>query len=318
MENVFFSIVIPVYNAEKYLLECIDSLKKQTYKNFEVIVVDDGSQDNSPAMCDSLSEKYKAFKIKAIHQTNHRQIAARMNGIDHSVGKYIMFLDADDKLKENTLEVIHKAVVKYGTDIVIYDGLRFCGDIMQPYGTHYSEDIQLLKGNTYTKFKEDVISSTKFNTVWNKAFKRDLITGSERFKDVSYISTEEDFLMQLPWIDKASSAVYLPEDLYLYRLNTGSITFQKFDSYSFKSALFIFEAVMRYSKKWNIPNGEMIARRRFLWRVASSVRQFSNKNTKLSYKEKLEYIKEISHNKIFRKEYPLFKGSLNSFMDKLI
>lgn len=75
---------------------------------------------------------------------------------------------------------------------------------------------------------------------------------------------------------------------------------------------------MRYSKKWNIPNGEMIARRRFLWRVASSVRQFSNKETKLSYKEKLEYIKDISHNKIFRKEYPLFKGSLNSFMDKLI
>lgn len=318
MEKVFFSIVIPVYNAEKYLLECIDSLKKQTYKNFEVIVVDDGSQDSSPAICDSLSENYKEFRIKAIHQTNQRQIAARMNGIDHSEGKYIMFLDADDKLTENTLEVIYKAVAKYGTEIVIYDGLRFCGDTVQRYGTHYSKDIQLLKGNAYTKLKADVISSTRFNTVWNKAFKRDLITGSERFKDVSYISTEEDFLMQLPWIDKASSAVYLPEDLYLYRLNTGSITFQKFDSYSFKSALYIFNVVMRYSKKWNIPNGEMIARRRFLWRVASSVRQFSNKETKLSYKEKLEYIKDISHNKIFRKEYPLFKGSLNSFMDKLI
>ena len=214
--------------------------------------------------------------------------------------------------------MVHKAIAKYDTDIVIYDGLRFSGDVMQPYGTHYSEDILLLKENAYTKFKEDVISSTRFNTVWNKAFKRELITESERFKDVAFISTEEDFLMQLPWIDKASSAVYLPEDLYLYRLNTGSITFQKFDSYSFKSALYIFNVVMRYSKKWNIPNGEMIARRRFLWRVASSVRQFSNKETKLSYKEKLEYIKDISHNKIFRKEYPLFKGSLNSFMDKLI
>lgn len=318
MEKVFFSIVIPVYNAEKYLLECIDSLKKQTYKNFEVIVVDDGSQDSSPAICDSLSENYKEFRIKAIHQTNQRQIAARMNGIDHSEGKYIMFLDADDKLTENTLEVIYNAVAKYGTEIVIYDGLRFCGDTMQPYGTHYSKDIQLLKGNAYTKFKEDVISSTRFNTVWNKAFKRDLITGSERFKDVSYISTEEDFLMQLPWIDKASSAVYLPEDLYLYRLNTESITFQKFDPYSFKSALFIFNVVMRYTRKWNIPNGEMIARRRFLWRVSSSVRQFGNKSIERTNKEKLVFIKEISENEVFRKEFPLFKGSLNSFMDKLI
>lgn len=318
MENIYFSIIIPAYNAEEYLYECIDSLKNQTYKNFEVVVVDDGSKDNTPAMCDSLSVKYKELRITAVHQANQRQIAARMNGIDHSVGTYIMFLDADDKLAENTLDVIHKAIAKYDTDIVIYDGLRFSGDAMQPYGTHYSEDILLLKENAYTKFKEDVISSTIFNTVWNKAFKRELITESERFKDVAFISTEEDFLMQLPWIDKASSAVYLPEDLYLYRLNTGSITFQKFDSYSFKSALYIFNVVMRYSKKWNIPNGEMIARRRFLWRVASSVRQFSNKETKLSYKEKLEYIKDISHNKIFRKEYPLFKGSLNSFMDKLI
>lgn len=106
--------------------------------------------------------------------------------------------------------------------------------------------------------------------------------------------------------------------LYLYRLNTESITFQKFDPYSFKSALFIFNVVMRYTQKWNIPNGEMIARRRFLWRVSSSVRQFGNKSIERTNKEKLVFIKEISENEVFRKEFPLFKGSLNSFMDKLI
>ena len=132
MENIFFSIVIPAYNAEEYILECIDSLKNQTYKNFEVIVVDDGSKDNTSAVCNSLSEKYKDIRIKAVHQTNQRQIAARMNGIDHSEGKYIMFLDADDKLVENSLEVIHNAIVKYNTDIIIYDGLRFYGDTVQP------------------------------------------------------------------------------------------------------------------------------------------------------------------------------------------
>lgn len=318
MENIFFSIVIPAYNAEEYILECIDSLKNQTYKNFEVIVVDDGSKDNTSAICNSLSEKYKDIRIKAVHQTNQRQIAARMNGIDHSEGKYIMFLDADDKLVENSLEVIHNAIVKYNTDIIIYDGLRFYGDTVQPYGTRYSKDILLLKGKSYSKFREDVISTTRFNTVWNMAFKRELIIEAERFKDVSYISTEEDFLMKLPWIDKASSAVYLPEDLYLYRLNTESITFQKFDPYSFKSALFIFNVVMRYTRKWNIPNGEMIARRRFLWRVSSSVRQFGNKSIERTNKEKLLFIKEISENEVFRKEFPLFKGSLHSFMDKLI
>lgn len=318
MENIFFSIVIPAYNAEEYLLECIDSLKRQTYKDFEVIVVDDGSKDNTLALCNNLSEKYKDIRIKAVHQTNQRQIAARINGIDHSEGKYIMFLDADDKLAENSLEVIHKAIVKYKTDIVIYNGLRFYGDTVQPYKTCYCEDILLLKGKSYSKFKEDVISTTRFNTVWDKAFKRELIIESERFKDVSYISTEEDFLMQLPWIDKASSAVYLPKDLYLYRLNTGSITFQKYDPYSFKSAVFIFNVVMRYSKNWNIPNGEMIARRRFLWRVSGSIRQLGNKSIEKSYKEKLEFVKEISENDVFRKEFPLFKGSLNSFMDKLI
>ena len=318
MNDIFFSIIIPAYNAEEFLVGCIDSLKNQTFKDFEVIVVDDGSTDNTPTLCDTLSEKYKSLKIIAVHQTNQRQIAARMNGVDHSKGKFIMFLDADDKLAENSLEVIHKAIVKYRTDIVIYEGLRFCGDTIKPYGTHYSENTLLIKGNGYSKFKEDVISTTRFNTVWNKAFKREIITESERFKNVSYISTEEDFLMQLPWIDKASSAVYIPEDLYLYRLNTESITFQKFDQYSFKSALFIFDAVMQYARIWKIPNGEMIARRRFLWRVSSSIRQFSNKNIRLCHKEKLEYIKEISENEVFQREYPLFNGSLNSFMDKII
>ena len=111
------SIVIPIYNVEKYLKKCIDSIINQTYENLEIILVDDESPDNCPKICDD----YKTIdsRIKVIHQKNQGLSGARNTGLKEATGKYIMFQDSDDTLENNSIEKLYQAIKKYNAKIVI-------------------------------------------------------------------------------------------------------------------------------------------------------------------------------------------------------
>jgi len=318
MVSTFFSIIIPAYNAEVYIKECICSLKKQTMQDFEIVIVDDGSTDNTLNVCYEHANKNPSMKIKIVHQANQRQIAARMNGVNHSCGEYCLFVDADDKLVETALEDIKKSIDKYEADIIIYNGLRFLDDNHTPFWSHYKKKETFLSGRDFEQFRYDALTTKRFNNVWNKAIRRKVILESACFKNVSYISIEEDYLMQLPWYDVAQSAVYLPKNLYLYRLNTNSITFQKFDKYKFDSAKFIFNVAMNYVIKWNVPNGETLIRRRFISSVSNAVKQFYTKQSGLNAIEKKNYLLQIANDNTFREEYKKFDGTINSKIGKII
>ena len=98
----FFSIVIPLYNCEQYISDCIESIINQTYKNFEIIVVDDGSTDNSYEICHNIQQKYSELHV--FRQQNSGTYNARLNGIRQSKGRYFLFVDSDDMIREDTLE----------------------------------------------------------------------------------------------------------------------------------------------------------------------------------------------------------------------
>lgn len=299
-KNPFFSIIIPAYNAEKYINECILSLQAQTFNNFEIIIVDDGSKDRTATICDSLSEVFPNLFFKVIHQSNQRQIAARMNGVDHAVGEYCIFVDADDKLVPHALKEIKDLIDVYNADIVIYNGVRFWKDKSIPFWPHYKNTTTYLSGDLFDEFRKDALVTSRFNNVWNKAFKRSLIVESYRFNDVSFISNGEDYLMQIPWLDIAKNAVYLPANLYLYRANEESVTSVKFDVYKFKSALYMYRACKSYYKKWNIENGENICNNKFLDWVLGAIKQLFYKKDFFSYKEKKTYLYTIAENIEFR------------------
>lgn len=109
--NVKFSVIVPIYNVEKYLRKCIDSILKQTYRNFELILVDDGSPDECPNICDEYAKNDK--RIKVIHKENEGLVAARNTGIKEAVGDYICYVDGDDWISEVLLEtVLEKAIKK--------------------------------------------------------------------------------------------------------------------------------------------------------------------------------------------------------------
>ena len=117
MNNPFISIIVPVYNVEKYLIECLDSIVRQNYKEYEVILVDDGSSDGCPAICDDYVDKYQ---FRVIHQANAGLSAARNTGIKAAVGEYLLFCDSDDFLIEvSSLEMIAESLLMSHPDLLI-------------------------------------------------------------------------------------------------------------------------------------------------------------------------------------------------------
>ena len=115
MEKI--SVIIPVYNVEKFIEQSIKSVLNQTYKNLEIILVDDGSTDSSGSICDEYSKKDK--RIKVIHQDNKGLSGARNSGLDIATGKYIMFLDSDDYFENNSCEILYSEIEKKQADYVI-------------------------------------------------------------------------------------------------------------------------------------------------------------------------------------------------------
>ena len=108
------SVIVPIYNADKYLQICLDSIISQTYNNLQIILIDDGSTDESPKICDIYAERDSRFKV--IHQENHGAVYARNIGIDNAEGKYITFVDADDWIEFNMIEQLYESLKKYDVD----------------------------------------------------------------------------------------------------------------------------------------------------------------------------------------------------------
>lgn len=119
MKDNKISIIVPVYNAEKYLEECLDSLIEQTYKNIEIILIDDGSTDKSACICDEYAEKDK--RVKILHQKNSGVSVARNKGLDKHTGDYVMFVDSDDWIEPNTCEILINKITAEKKDLLIYN-----------------------------------------------------------------------------------------------------------------------------------------------------------------------------------------------------
>lgn len=307
----YFSVILPAYNVpETFLRECMAAMAVQTFNDFEMIFVDDGSNDRTADICEGFDDEYPDINVKCVRQVNSGQIAARMNGFDHSCGEHILFFDSDDTVKPNALERIKSAFDRYGCDIVMFNAIRDYGDHQELFWNHLFKKETLLSGDDYKHFLEIAISGDRLNNVWLKCFKRDIIQGSERYDKMSRLRLGEDFLMQLPWFGRANSVTYLPENLYIYRYNTLSImnnTLGVFNRFAFENAITIYTEQTKYATIWGIKNAEIYTNRKFFAMVSSCLKQIRNKKSVPDI-NLIEYLKGISNNDVFRKEYKNFEG----------
>lgn len=222
--NPLISIIVPVYNVEDYLKECLDSIVNQTYKNLDIILVDDGSTDSSGKICDKYADKDN--RIKVIHKHNAGVVEARIDGLKESKAEYIIFVDSDDFIETNFVSVMYKNLKEYNADLVCcqyfdYDG-RIKKSPERPQNGYYNKnDIEnILKTNFLYDKTTEIAGFNLF--LWSKLVKRSKLLGClEKGRTLFYCEDQVSTLSLLYAID---SMIIIKDYLYFYRKRAGQAT----------------------------------------------------------------------------------------------
>lgn len=212
------SIIIPVYNVAPYLRECLDSIQAQTFKDFEALLIDDGSTDGSGQMCDWYAAHSKRFKV--IHKSNGGVSSARNTGLDMAQGDCIGFMDPDDYISPTFYEELLKPFDD-GADISIS-----CVKIISEHGRPIWPPLPTKAEYTGGQVLAGFYSGLIYGFLVDKLYSRSLFDGIRCDEDISIL--EDNILM--PYIlSKAQKAIEVPEAEYFYRRRPGSLTATKFD-----------------------------------------------------------------------------------------
>lgn len=227
LEKNFISVIVPVYNVEKYLDRCIRSIVNQTYKNLEIILIDDGSPDNSPQMCDEWAEKDS--RIKVIHKQNGGVSSARNAGINAASGDYIGFVDGDDYIDPDMYEVMLTEIIENEADAARCAIVRESSNgYKEEWGSNTSE-IRIVNKK---QLRCDIGEANGILPVHvgNKLFKKECLIGI-RFNTCFKYS--EDTLFNFQVSERISKMVYHDVCRYHYVNNSDSVTHQQFDEARF-------------------------------------------------------------------------------------
>ena len=277
------SILMPVYNAEKYLNETIDTIKNQSFSNWELIIVDDCSIDNSKEICTKLMNDDK--RIKYIFQENLGVSHTRNVALENAQGKYIVFVDSDDLIHEDYLKILINSIEKNNSDISL------CNFIERKISnTGKVEDItrefypkEVMEMSEMKDYIMDFGNSGLLNPLWNN------ITFDEK------VETGEDFIFNLQYFRKTKKISFIKEKLYYYiRRNNNSITYKYIEN-MYEKGLEIHSLLESFLEDMNFYNKEnaYVLYGNHLTGAFSAFLNLYHDNCKLTPKEKRKYIRRI-------------------------
>lgn len=215
-----FSIIMPVYNVKKYLALSIHSILAQTFGEFELILIDDGSTDGCEKICDEFAEKNK--KITVYHQENKGLLAARRAGIKRAKGNYIIHVDSDDLCSVVLLESLKSVIDSYEPDMIIYHYSRLHDDgTVDEIEPIYKNEIKMVP-------KEEILkifaSTVKLNSMCTKCTNRNKVDIEDDYTGYGRLNMAEDELQSVALIENCETFIYISQPLYYYRINVKSIT----------------------------------------------------------------------------------------------
>lgn len=249
------SIIVPIYNVERYLEACIESILSQTYGNFELILVDDGSPDQCGIICDKYATQDS--RIKVIHKENQGLGMARNTGLDYAIGEFVCFVDSDDWLEQHAIEYWIRAQRKYDADIVMcnYQKRNDNKEVLYRYeirnkeccyrGKEIEQEIFWPMIGQESMVREDFTINM---CVWTNLYRRELIE-SEQIRFLSereYLS--EDICFNLQYLLSCKVAVMIPESLYCYRYNPTSLT-SRYKGDEYQKAVALYNKVQSWAKQ---------------------------------------------------------------------
>ena len=236
------SIIVPAYNAEKTLNKCLDSILSQTFHNWELLLIDDGSTDSSGEICDEYAAKDK--RVKVFHKENGGVSSARNLGLDNAKGKWITFVDSDDELLQKSFDIIEKT--------------SDCDLILGTYCNHLNNKCRLYKlkigiytlNNGLLNFYAQNLRHVIFNVVWGKFFKRDLIKNL-RFDIRMRIG--EDTLFMMKYLNRIKKCAFIDNVLYKYNI---PMEFTNKYKQSINDSIYCLSNIFFAYKKLNIKSKE--------------------------------------------------------------
>ena len=252
-ENFLISIVVPVYNAEKYLEQCLNSIQNQTYKNFEVILVNDGSMDHSESICMDFVKVDTRFKY--FTKENGGASSARNFGLDHVLGEFITFIDADDWVDENHLEVLINNIKENNSDMAVSSIKKFDNVSNFEFRVYSKQEKYLLNYNKLNREEFLVIlpklihASNSYKIAVSKLFKKELVT-DVRFDESIIYGEDLDFFFKL--YNKVNSISYVDEITYIYRLHDESSS-SKFGQLHMEQELAIYKKMYERIEELGLP-----------------------------------------------------------------
>lgn len=211
-----FSILVPAYNVEAYLPECLKSFSEQIYKDFEVIIIDDGSTDRSGKICDTYCNAHKNAYV--IHKENEGLISARREAIKRARGEYCIFCDSDDFLENNALLELSKVIDECCPDLLLYNAYTYDGVEKKPFFENVFQEGEIRdKSSIYDK----LLLSYSINSICIKAVKRTILDKERNYEKFYGCNFGEDLLQSIPLVKLAKSVYYINKCLYNYRVISG-------------------------------------------------------------------------------------------------
>lgn len=218
---MLISIIVPVYNVKDYLIKCLESIKNQTLKNYEVIIVDDGSTDGCSNLIDDYCKNLDKFYV--YHKENGGLMSAWLEGVKHASGDYIGFIDSDDYVSSMMFEKMLNCAQKYNCDIVMCDRYDVYNEVVKEKkscitpGLYKEKDIEKIHRSILPTFNGEHITNAR----WNKIFKRDILLKNLKYCEHKSRICEDRFITPA-CIFSAKSFYYLDEPLYYYVQREGS------------------------------------------------------------------------------------------------
>lgn len=295
------SIIVPIYNAEKYLEYCLKSIEKQTLKNIEVLLINDGSTDRSKKICEKICKQDNRFKL--INKDNSGVSDSRNIGIKQAKAEYIMFVDADDWIEEKAAEISYNNIKKYKADICQFN-YYFNSKDKETKREEFSQYIKEKNNNSYETLQCNVISYTylkknnienfgRIRACWGKVFSKRFLEKNNLFFDISMtIHEDTEFLMRA--LKRMNKIIFVNEFLYHYRQNENSVT-KSFDAKKWDKNIKVLQKIDKYresaiDKKIMNDCIDILA-----FELLTSYLQYDifNKNKKLKYKERKEELKKV-------------------------
>ncbi len=281
------SVIVPIYKSEKYLSGCISSIITQSFKDLEIILVDDGSQDKCPQICDEYAQLDK--RIKVIHQKNKGQSAARNAGIENSSGDYLFFVDSDDRLHPQAIEILLNIAEKTNSPITISNYFLKSSkkQIFSLFKDAYSIEFKFHEKPVEDMLKKRYISSL----VWNKLFKRELFTNWRFIEGIKF----EDWPLITCMFSEIPFYVSIDAPLYFYNDTDESTVRSPFTVKKIQDYVTGIKFTYNYYQK---------PEKRKFWRVVQKYR---------IYQSIKMVINKVYHSKVNRKE--LIEEFLKNFQE---